>query len=110
MVDSGADKLEIAREFIEELENLGLAPATLPSSPYRHLMIDENGQPREEFGDTGEFSIGILHHLLADFEQVVELATQYFEESGINISISTSNGDEGFFRTQTGISIIYACK
>lgn len=110
VVDSGAEKLDIGRAFIKELENLGLAPATLPPSPYRHLMIDENGQPLEKFWDSGEFSLGILHHLLVDFEQVVELATRYFKETGINISISTSNGDEGFFRPQTGIRVVYAGK
>ena len=32
------------------------------------------------------------------------------KETEIKISISTSNGDEEFFRPQTGITVVYAGK
>lgn len=108
VVDSGDEKLELGRAFIRELENLGLTQATLPPSPYRHLMLDDNDQAPEKFWDSGEFSLGIAYNLHVDFEKVVEVATRYFEQSALNISVYTSNGDEGFFRPQTGINVIYA--
>jgi hypothetical protein len=101
---------QAALDFLTGLEQLNLTKTTLPDSPYRYLLLDENGKPIYSDWPPDSHSIGLLYQMNEGFDKIVEVATSHFNNSNINIYLFSSNGDEAHFSKIDGIHIFYTQK
>lgn len=104
----GSDNANDAEEFFNELTNLGLAETTVPNYPYRYLSVDENGQPPDSHWEPDYHSIGFLYKMNdIDFKTIFEASKKYFDQTNLDIYLSTSNGDEGMMSKTGGVTVVY---
>lgn len=108
IVFSGEENKAAALAFKEDLVKLGLKETTLSAD--RYYGIGEDGGPVDSFWEPDNHSLGLLYTLSVDMQQVVEMATEHFESSELNIYLYSTNGDEARFSQREGIRVSYARK
>ena len=108
IVYSGAQNIETANMFLNDLLTLGLTKTNVPYYPYRYLPVDKDGTLADSSWPPDNYSIGLLYTLNHNFKDVVNLAKEYFDRANINISLYSSNGDQALLSKIDGITIVYA--
>lgn len=105
----GSNNTDDANEFLVYLSNLGLIETTVPNYPYRHLAVDETGRLTNSNWQDDNYSIGVLYKMNnVDIKTIFEESKKYFDQTNLNISLFTSNGDEAHFSKSEGITIVYS--
>ena len=109
VVYKGSNNTDDANEFLVYLSNLGLIETTVPNYPYRHLAVDETGRLTNSNWQDDNYSIGVLYKMNnVDIKTIFEESKKYFDQTNLNISLFTSNGDEAHFSKSEGITIVYS--
>lgn len=103
----GSEHIEAANAFKGDLKKMGLEEAVLPYPVEGSSMHDEEGRPLDRSWEPDTHSFGLLYFLSVDMQQVVQLATEYFESSALNIHLYSTNGDQANFNQQLGINVSY---
>lgn len=109
VVYKGSNNTNDANEFLVYLSNLGLIETTVPNYPYRHLAVDETGRITNSNWQDDNYSIGVLYKMNnVDIKTIFEESKKYFDQTNLNISLFTSNGDEAHFSKSEGVTIVYS--
>jgi hypothetical protein len=109
IVFSGSTNINEADSFKNALIHLGLKETSIPDVPYRNLTVGPDGKPIDETWPPNNYSFGLLYNSNnIAFQKIVEKATQYFENSELNIYLYSGNGDQARFNQVEGISVYYA--
>jgi hypothetical protein len=108
VVYSGDENTEVANNFVKSLVASGLNRTSVSPFPYRHLRVDESGEPLNSSWGTNNYSIGLLFSMTKEFSEVVGIATTHFEQSNINIYLYSWKGDQARFSKIDGVNITYA--
>jgi hypothetical protein len=108
VVYSGTQNKDVAKMFLNDLLTLGLTETSVPYYPYRHLLVDKNGNVEDSSWPPDNYLLGLLFTLNNNFKDVVNLAIEYFNKSNINIYLYSSNGDQALLNKIDGIRVVYA--
>lgn len=109
VVYQGSDNTQRAMDYFEALDSIGLEETTIPNYNYRHFFIvDSTGQPVDKHWEPDKHSLPFLYDMTLSFTAVVEVSKAYFQDSDLNIYLSSSNGDQARFSQHDGILVVYA--
>lgn len=111
VVYKGSNNTDDANKFLVYLTNLGLIETTVPNYPYRYLTVDETGHLANSNWQDDNYSIGVLYKMNnVDIKTIFEESKKYFDQTNLNITLFTSNGDEAHFSKSEGITVVYSKK
>lgn len=110
VVYSGSENSASAASFFNDLKALGLTERKLPNYPYRHISVDDNGNPLNSDWTPDNHSRSFNYTMTRSFKDIVDLAQQDFLKYNIDIFIYSTNGDEARFTKTSGIRVHYAPK
>jgi hypothetical protein len=110
VVYEGPENGKLATAFINEMDSLGLKPATLPNHPYRALDVATNYHLHKTDWEPDNHSISLLYIKNKDFKTIFELAQKYAElsDNQLTMGLFTSNGDEAHLGGYDGNRVYYA--
>lgn len=109
VVYRGSNNTDDANKFLDYLTNIGLVETTVPNYPYCYLTVDETGHIANSNWQDVNYSIGVLYKMNnVDIKTIFEESKKYFDQTNLNITLFTSNGDEAHFSKTEGITVVYA--
>jgi hypothetical protein len=104
----GSENNESAQSLLTGFLALGLTKTHIPDYHYYDLLVDSNGTASDSSWPPDYHSVGFLYSMDAiNFKDIVNLALGYINNSDLDISLYTSNGDQAFLNKE-GINIVYA--